>query len=468
MDPAAWLDMHTWVEALRSGAVIQTLGRGFSIVWHAFNAFLGGFTGLFLFASIVLAIFLILAQRRMGTLARERGREHAYIRAVLANLTDGVIEYVPGGQIISANPAAERLLGLPIGSIAKKQLGDLKRDPMFASLAKVFPDPEPPASPSTGSGQAGPGGPLRPPRLGEAGQSVSEASDPARVEITLTEPVERILTVATIPLPTSPGVWPTAIKLIRDHTRERLLDKMKSEFISIAAHQLRTPLSGVKWTLRALLAGDLGKLDELQTKYIQRACDSNERMIQLVGDLLDASRQEQGRFEYEFEIRDFPAFLKALVEQQRPQFEAKGLALEADIPDIHVQLSYDPERMALVFNNLLENSLRYTNKGGRVSVRLADEEKQVRVDVADTGVGIPKDQMPKLFTKFFRADNVVRMQTEGTGLGLFIVKNIVAAHNGDIALQSQENVGTTITITLPHLPDEVLRKQQFVPVRDGA
>ena len=458
MDFSLLLDLDVWKEAFRFGAAPEALGRLFSFLWNGFNAVLGGPTGLFVLTSAVLAIILILSQRRMIALARERTREHAHTLAVLTNLSDGIIEYVPGGEILSANPAAEQLLGLPLGSLRGKRLGEIAREPAFAVLAKVFPSPEPsPAPPSAGSGQVGPAGLLR--------QSVGETREPARVEITLAEPTERILAVTTVPIPTSPGIWPTAIKLIRDHTRERTLDKMKSEFISIAAHQLRTPLSGIKWTLKALLAGDLGQLGELQTNYIQRACDSNERMIQLVGDLLDASRQEQGRFEYEFEIRDFPAFLKTLVEQQRPQFEAKGIALEADIPENHVQLSYDPERMALVFNNLLENSLRYTNKGGHASVRLIDEAAQVRVEIADTGVGIPQNQMDKLFTKFFRADNVIRMQTEGTGLGLFIVKNIVAAHKGDIALQSQENVGTTITITLPHLPDEIIRQQQFVPAR---
>lgn len=243
--------------------------------------------------------------------------------------------------------------------------------------------------------------------------------------------------------------------LSRASERERTLGAMKSEFIFIAAHQLRTPLSGVKWALKTLLAGDVGRITRLQRRYAERAYESNERMIRLVSDLLDVSRLEEGKFGYEFAVNDFRAFVESLAGEYRPRFEEKRIGFDLHMPGTRMPVLFDPERLALALRNVIENALNYTPAGGRVSLGVTESPDAVTLELADTGVGIPQRQQEKLFTKFFRGENVIRMQTEGTGLGLFIARNIVAAHGGTITIASEEGKGTAVTIRIPrsHAPN---------------
>jgi len=237
--------------------------------------------------------------------------------------------------------------------------------------------------------------------------------------------------------------------LARANEREKTISAVKTEFIFIAAHQLRTPLSGVKWALKTLLAGDVGRITKMQRRYIERAYDSNERMIRLVADLLDVSRLEEGKFGYEFAVTDFRAFAGSIAEEYRPRFEEKRIAFEIHLPGTRMPVSFDPDRLALALRNVIENALGYTEHGGRVSLNVTESPDGIAVEIADTGVGIPENQREKLFTKFFRGENVIRMQTEGTGLGLFIARNVITAHGGSIAVASEEGKGTTVTFRIP-------------------
>lgn len=241
------------------------------------------------------------------------------------------------------------------------------------------------------------------------------------------------------------------VNLARAGERERIMSDVKSKFIFIAAHQLRTPLSGVKWALRTLLSGEVGRITRMQRRYVERAYDSNERMIRLVADLLDVSRLEEGRFGYEFAVADFRAFAESLAEEYRPRFEEQRIAFELHLPGTRMPVSFDLERLALALRNLIENALHYTEEGGRVSLGVTESPDAITVEIADTGVGIPAGQQEKLFTKFFRGENVIRMQTEGTGLGLFIARNIIAAHGGAIAIASEEGKGTTVSFHIPRV-----------------
>lgn len=234
-----------------------------------------------------------------------------------------------------------------------------------------------------------------------------------------------------------------------DITDLRLLDKAKTEFVSLASHQLRTPLSAVNWYTEMLLAGDAGKITDAQRKYLDEIAHGSQRMVDLVNTLLHVSRIELGTFKIEPEPVDVAALVRSVIDEQKPQIDGKKLHVRqyfsAGIPDIQA----DPKLLRMVFQNLLSNAVKYTDDGGRIDVSISAEGKELHAAVADTGWGIPKDQQDKIFTKLFRADNVKGRVTDGTGLGLYIAKSIVDRSGGSMWFESEEGKGTTFHVVLP-------------------
>jgi signal transduction histidine kinase len=260
---------------------------------------------------------------------------------------------------------------------------------------------------------------------------------------------EVVFKVRTVKVTDDKGADIGVMKIFNDVTREQNLDRMKSEFISIAAHQLRTPLSSIKWVIKMVLSGDAGDLNEEQAELLDKGYKSNERMIGLVNDMLDVSRIEEGRFGYDFAVENFTETLDIIIETLSSQISEKHIKFKVDKPKKLPKVEMDKKKMSLVLQNLLENAVKYTPEYGRIEVILEPGEKFLRVRVKDNGVGIPAEDQAKLFSKFFRANNVIRMQTEGSGLGLFIVKNIIQKHGGDITFTSEEGKGTEFAFTLP-------------------
>ncbi len=238
--------------------------------------------------------------------------------------------------------------------------------------------------------------------------------------------------------------------VLHDVTREELMNHMKTEFISIAAHQLRTPISGIKWTMESVLSGDMGPLTQDQKTYLSRADEANERMIRLVNDLLNVARIEEGRFGYEMKLTSFEKFLEEIVHTTRLKADARhiDLALQLSAQPLPPFL-FDPERLRLAYENIIDNAISYTPAGGKVTVRVNTDGYHVRVTITDTGIGIPPHQLPRLFTKFFRADNALKVKTDGTGLGLYLARNIIEAHHGTIHVESKLGEGTVFTTVLP-------------------
>ena len=230
----------------------------------------------------------------------------------------------------------------------------------------------------------------------------------------------------------------------------RELDRLKSDFISVAAHQLRTPLSGVKWVLKLLLDGDLGAINDDQKGMLKRGYETNEKMIQLVNDLLNVSRIENDKFGYKFEKNDFMKLIETLRENiELPSREHNiDVQFENHVGDLP-EFFFDPEKLLIALQNLVDNAIKYTLPGGRVTIVVSHRGGSVELKVSDTGVGIPSADLPKLFSKFFRAANVIHLQTDGSGLGLFIVKNIIIRHGGQIWVDSKEGEGTTFTVVIP-------------------
>jgi len=238
--------------------------------------------------------------------------------------------------------------------------------------------------------------------------------------------------------------------ILHDVTREKMVEKLKTEFVSISAHQLRTPLSVIKWILRTVLDGDAGELAEAQKELIEKAYNNNERMIRLVNDLLNVTRIEEGRFIAQKEPLDVCALIRESIETIKDSVANKGLTLKTFIPPTMILVQGDKEKLMLVIQNLLENALHYT-KEGFIAIRcdLIENKTQVKIAVQDSGIGIPQNQQERIFSRFFRAENATKIETEGSGLGLFIAKNVVEAHGGKIWFESQEGKGTTFYFTLP-------------------
>ncbi len=240
------------------------------------------------------------------------------------------------------------------------------------------------------------------------------------------------------------------MKVFYDLTREKMIDNMKSEFISIAAHQLRTPLSAIKWIMKMVLDEDAGALNQEQKDLLAKGYQSNERIINLVNDLLNVSRIEEGRFGFNFTAIDFTEVLDVVIESVEKIAEEHKIKLTVKKPENKLVVYADKSRLIMVLQNMVENSIKYTPELGKIDIEIAAiKNNMMRVAVKDNGVGIPDADKHKLFSKFFRASNVIRMETEGTGLGLFIAKNIIEKHGGMIMVASEEGKGTEVAFTLP-------------------
>jgi len=227
------------------------------------------------------------------------------------------------------------------------------------------------------------------------------------------------------------------------------VEKAKSEFISIAAHQLRTPLSAIKWTMQMLLDGDFGKLNEEQKKALTEGNLANDRMVALISDLLNVSRIEEGRFALKFVSVKLNSIIEEVLANLKIKADKKGVSLiytrDDDLPEINI----DSEKIYIVLENLIENAIKYTQSGGEVSIGARIVKDSMEIKISDNGMGIPDSEKNNLFKRFFRGSNAKKKHTNGSGLGLYIAKNIIEKHNGRIWLESVLNEGTTFFIRLP-------------------
>ena len=238
--------------------------------------------------------------------------------------------------------------------------------------------------------------------------------------------------------------------ILHNVSRERLVEKMKSEFVTLAAHQLRTPTSAIKWSLQMLLKGDLGELKERQKKIIEKTYKTNDKVIRLIKDLLNLAQIEEGKFLSKIALSDIEDIIQLVINANKKRIEEKKLKLEfKKLENRLPKVMLDVEKMKIAIENIFDNALRYTFSGGKISISLKYNKKEIEVKIQDTGLGIPRDQQSKVFTKFFRATNIMKVDTEGTGLGLYIAKNIIEVHGGRIWFESEKDKGSTFYFTVP-------------------
>ena len=240
------------------------------------------------------------------------------------------------------------------------------------------------------------------------------------------------------------------METFRDITKEKEIDKAKTEFVSLASHQLRTPLSTINWYTEMLLSGDVGKFNADQERYLQEIYRGNKRMVSLVNALLSVSRMDLGTFVFEPEPTDIVRLVQTVVDEQKFHIDRKKIKLSNIFPASMPIIQADGKLLSMVIQNLLSNAVKYTPESGSVSISLALHEttKTVLFTITDSGYGIPQNQQDRIFTKLFRADNVRGRDTEGTGLGLYIAKSIVDNSGGKLWFESKENHGTTFYLEL--------------------
>jgi two-component system phosphate regulon sensor histidine kinase PhoR len=367
-------------------------------------------------------------QKTFESLRRERAVsevERNKTLAIVSNLIDPIIVLDKDNKITLINPATREILGLTDGVFGQEVSNENNYSiNNFKDIIKK----DYKVNVKEGTGE----------------------EDILQEELTIEYRGEELtFKVSTAKVIDNKGEYLGVMKLFYNMTQEKMVEKLKSEFITVAAHQFRTPLSATKWVIKMVLDGDAGELSQEQQRFLLQGYRSNERVIKLVNDMLNASRIEEGRFGYVFKKEDLHEIIEAAQKHVADLAKEKEINIKVYIPIGLPPLEIDKEKILLVFQGLLDNAIKYTPQKGKIDIHVDQEVNQARIKVKDTGVGIPQKEQGKVFSKFFRATNVVRMETDGSGLGLFIAKNIIEKHGGKMTYKSEEGKGTEFDFTIP-------------------
>lgn len=333
---------------------------------------------------------------------------------IINHFADGLLVFDKNSNLSLINPKAEDLLEVKKEQVLGRQILTLNSFPNFGPLVSFL------------SG------------------GIKEVS---RQELQIKE--NFILEITAIPMIIK-GNKIGSLVILHDVSREKLIERMKSEFVTVAAHQLRTPTSAVKWSLRTLLDGDLGELPENQKELIKKTYMTNDKVINLINNLLNVASIEEGKYLSEVVLANPQELIQSVVDEYEDLIKRKKLNFEFRKPkEKPPKVMLDVEKMKIAVRNVLDNAVKYTREGGKVTIFLKVSKEEIEVQIWDTGIGIPKFQQEKVFSKFFRGSGAMKMETEGTGLGLFVSKNIIKAHGGRIWFKSEEGKGTTFYFTIP-------------------
>ncbi|MFZ1059162.1 MAG: ATP-binding protein [Candidatus Rokuibacteriota bacterium] len=266
-------------------------------------------------------------------------------------------------------------------------------------------------------------------------------------ELSLTTPVERILDVHALPLRVG-GEGTSVLMVLHDVTQLRRLERVRTEFVANVSHELRTPLTAIRGYLETLLEGGLDERDNAR-RFLEIVSRHTERLGRLLDDLTDLSNIELGKVALELEPTELGEALEAVVAIIEPRAAGKGVSLAVDLPPDLPRVLADGDRLTQILINLLDNAVKFTPAGGRVTVTAAVQDQMVEIAVADTGIGIPSTDLPRITERFYRVDKARSRELGGTGLGLAIVKHLVQAHGGQLSIESDAGKGTTVRFTLP-------------------
>jgi two-component system phosphate regulon sensor histidine kinase PhoR len=354
-----------------------------------------------------------------ASLYAESQTQRVQLTQILESTSDGVLFVGPDGRVEAANHHAGELLGgrsmvgNDLGSVLRRECSALSTDALLLACAGGLGV----------TAAEGASGDLDVPNFNRI----------LHWEARATRDITGRTTGLTITL--------------HDVTQEREIAQMKSDFVSFATHQLRTPLSGIKWMLE--LAMQETDVPETAGSYMKDALGASQRLIQLVNDLLDISRLESGRLKTTPQLVDLVELTRTVLDDLKLQLDEKAHRLSVAACADTLDVFADPQLLRQVVLNLASNAIKYSPSGGEIRVRLTRELDAVRWQIQDTGIGIPKESQRHLFEKFYRADNVASLETDGTGLGLYLVRLIVEQLGGQVGCESEEGRGATFYFTVP-------------------
>lgn len=356
---------------------------------------------------------------------------------LVSNIEDAVIVYDRNFKIVVWNGAAEKLFRLRKEDILGQTISPEKiSDPSFKLLVQtVFSS----LAPAVGKKSA----------PGEYPQLIDISFQIPSLELSIS--TDRILDASSNPV--------GFIKIIKNKTREIEILRSKSEFITVAAHQLRTPLTAVHWIFETFEKNE--SVAEPDRELVSNGLTASLKLLKIVNDMLDVSKIESGKFGYNFTEMDIVMFMDDLLKNANLLAKKFGVSLYFDKPKPPIIIHGDPQKLGIAFSNLLDNAIKYNVKNGQVVVKIEPYPNRpyIQISIKDTGVGISEEGLKKLFTKFFRGDNVVREQTEGSGLGLYITKNIILRHGGNISAESVLGRGAVFYVILPTDPSLIPPKE---------
>jgi two-component system phosphate regulon sensor histidine kinase PhoR len=339
-------------------------------------------------------------------------QDRQQLRTILSGMVEGVVALDAQQRILFANDRAAALLELPSTSRVGRPLWEVVRQrALLDAVSRALANPE-----------------------------------PHREELNWNGLSSRSLTVHAARLPGDPP--PGAVVVLHDTSELRRLERLRQDFVANVSHELKTPLSVIKAHVETLIDGAVED-EQNRGRFLEQIARQSDRLQALILDLLSLARIESGSELYDFQAVGLDGLVNTCVERHRPRAEARHqvLLVQSHAPGLAVWA--DEEALDQVLDNLLDNALKYTPEGGQVCVGWREENAQACIEVADTGIGIPEADLPRIFERFYRVDKARSREMGGTGLGLSIVKHLVQAMRGSVWATSRVGVGTTFTVRLP-------------------
>jgi len=338
------------------------------------------------------------------------------LESVLDNMINGIVMIDRGGKIVLMNRRAEEVLGFSARELVGRHYAEAKQQYELSQMI----------------------------------QEGLKSKEHLREEITFYFPEERLLELNLVPIHPEGNEFSGVLLVLQDVSAIRRLERMRSEFVANVSHELKTPITAVKGFAETLLGGAVND-EETARSFLQIIFDESDRLNRLIGDILELSKIESRRVPLAFSPVEVDTFAHKSIKLMEPEAASKRIELSMNIePGLYVEA--DEDRLRQIIMNLLSNGINYTPEGGRVSLKVEGlGDDYIRIQISDSGIGIPKKDLPRIFERFYRVDKARSRSSGGTGLGLSIVKHLVELHKGTISVTSAVGVGSTFTIELPVL-----------------